>query len=104
MTDNHRLSLGKEFEALLGNDHVYFQPPESLKIKYDCIIYSLAGGRTRFANDKPYKFRRVYDVTYITKKPDSELVDQIATHFPMIEFTRHYTSDNLHHYAYRIWW
>lgn len=104
MADERRLSLGLALQELLGNDHVYYQPPESLKIKYDCIIYNLVGGNTIYSDDIPYNFRRRYEITYITKQPDSELVDKLATSLPMIKFDRHFVTENLHHYTYTIYW
>ena len=37
----NRLDLQKIFEDILGSKNVYFQPPESLKMKYPAIRYSL---------------------------------------------------------------
>ena len=35
-----RLNLQDKLEEVLGSKQVYFQPPESLKLKYPCIVYS----------------------------------------------------------------
>ena len=43
-----RLGLDEILRSLAPN--VYFQPPETIKIKYPCIIYSLDDYDTRFAD------------------------------------------------------
>lgn len=99
-----RESLSNELRALLGSTNVYFQPPESTKIKYPCIIYNLDTGDTQFADNKPYTFTRRYQITYICKDPDSDTIDKIAKHFPRIVFDRHFASDNLNHYTYKLYY
>ena len=61
------------FESILGNRNVYFQPPETVKLKYPCIIYSRDIIRNLNANDKPYKINEGFSVTYIDKDPVSEI-------------------------------
>ena len=99
-----RLDLQDELEELIGNDHVYFQPPESIKLQFPCIIYNLDSGDTQFAMDLPYTFTRRYELMFITKDPDSELIDKIAKTFPMIRFERFYASDNTNHYIYKLYY
>ena len=36
------LRLQETLETILGSENVYFQPPESYKIEYPCIIYERA--------------------------------------------------------------
>ena len=37
--EKHRKELELMFKEVLGNDHVYYAPPESVKLVYDCIVY-----------------------------------------------------------------
>lgn len=99
-----RLELQSELEELLGSDNVYFQPPESLQMRYPCIRYSLSSGVINFAGNKPYKFYRQYSLTYIYRNPDSGLTDEIAKHFPMLHFDRHYVSDGLNHDVFTLYY
>jgi hypothetical protein len=98
-----RKELNDIFKQILGNDHVYFQPPENVKLKYDCIIYSLDSGDIQFADNKSYHYMRRYDVLYICKNPDSELIDKIPQSFPLIRFNRFYASEGLNHYSYTLY-
>lgn len=99
-----RLKLQDELEELLGSTNVYFQPPASLKMQYDCIRYELDGGVTRHADNKPYTFQRSYSLTHIYRDPDDSLIDQIAMRFPMSRFNRHYSADGLNHDTYTIYY
>ena len=94
---NKRHELHAKLEAILGSSNVYYRPPESIKLNYPCIIYSLRSGDALFANNMPYRFTRCYDLTFIRKEADSDLTDEIACGFPYIRMDRSFTSDNLIH-------
>ena len=99
-----RLELQNELETLLGSDHVYFQPPASIKISYPCIIYNLSNIQTRRADNMPYNLDNAYEVTYIDKNPDNTLKTQMIEHFQKCRFNRFFTSDNLNHYVYNLYY
>lgn len=82
--------------------HVYYQPPESKKLDYPCIIYQRKSGDTLFADDIPYTFTMCYTVTVIDKDPDSELPDMVAA-LPMCKMDRCFTSDNLNHSVFTLY-
>ena len=97
-----RLELQTLLEELLGSRNVYFQPPENLKLKYPCIIYTFAKIDKRMADDIKYlKFKR-YELTLIHADPDNTLVDTIEN-LPYCEFDRAYVADNLYHYVYTLY-
>lgn len=99
-----RLNLHEELTEELGIEYCYFQPPESIKIHYPCVIYKMDTGDTQFADDKPFLFRRRYELIIVSKDPDEELVDTIAYHFPMSRFGRFYTKDNLNYWTFQIYY
>ena len=92
-----RLELHEELCTILGSRNVYFQPPQSVKLKYPCIVYSKTGVNKVNANDKFYKGIDEYQVTAIDSDPDSKIPNEILYHFSMCRFDRAYTSDNLNH-------
>jgi len=98
-----RLELQSLLELLLGTRNVYYQPPESVKMAYPCIVYSRSSGDSQFANDKPYKHQVMYQVILIEKNPDSAMLERLAM-LPMSRFIRHYTVDNLNHDVYNIYY
>lgn len=92
----NRQNLQTKFEEILGNSNVYFQPPESVKMKYPAIVYSRRNIESRFANNMVYLQSPCYEVTVIDKDPDSEIVEKVSM-LSHCRFDRHYKSDGLNH-------
>lgn len=99
-----RIEFDSKLREALGSSNVYFQPPESVKLKYPCIIYELSDLDTRHADNKAYKKDVAYDVTIITKDPEFFLIEDILDLFSMVRFNRPYMADNLNHYNYTIYY
>ena len=53
-----RLELQAKLEEALGSKNVYYQPPESLKLTYPAIIYSMSGMSRKHADDQEYMKKR----------------------------------------------
>jgi len=87
----------------LGSRNVYFQPPETLKMSYPCIVYAWSGNEVYHADDRPYRVKRKYSATVIDPNPDSEIPDKIAE-MPMTELNRTYTTERLNHYVFTIYY
>ena len=98
-----RTSLQEILEELLGSDRVYFQPPESIKLKYPCIVYERSDIDVRYANNEGYKMDKRYTVTLIDRNPDSGLPDKLAM-LPYCSFDRHFVSDNLYHDVFTLYY
>lgn len=92
-----RHELHEEFCTILESRNVYYNPPESLKMNYPCIEYSLSGIDHKRANDRIYKNTNRYEVVVIDYDPDSMIHEKILMHFPMCRFDRGYVADNLYH-------
>lgn len=99
-----RLSLHEELCKVLGTRYVYFQPPESLKLDYPCVIYSRSSPRKHNANDKLYMSTNRYEGTVIDYDPDSKIPDKIVNHFPMCTLDRSYISDKLNHFTFTLYY
>lgn len=98
-----RLDLHELLCNVLGTRNVYFQPPESVKMQYPCIVYKRSAVNTQFADNELYMHKKRYTVTVIDKNPDSEIPDKVAS-IPMCVFDRHFTSDNLNHDVFSIYY
>lgn len=96
-----RLGLDEILRSIAPN--VYFQPPETIKIKYPCIVYSLDDIDTRYADNLPYMITKRYQLTVIDKDPDSSIRDEVAI-LHQCSFLRAFTSDNLNHYVFEIYY
>lgn len=99
-----RPNLDRELRALLGSTNCYFQPPETMKIKFPCFIYKLSNAQNLRADDESYLYTRRYQLTYVTKDPDDSLVDFIPKHFKYCSLSAFFTSDNLNHYNYDLYY
>lgn len=97
----NRPDLHKTLIRILGSKSVYFQPPESTKLTYPCIIYEETKGRTTRANDLLYLYRKAYDGVIVDKDPDSEIPDKVRA-LPMCDIDRPYKADNLYHWPFTI--
>lgn len=97
-----RLELHEVLCAALGSRHVYYQPPESVKMEYPAIVYSRNSIENTFAENSVYKQDHQYQIIVIDKDPDSEIVTAISM-LPMCQFVRHYEADNLNHDVFTIY-
>lgn len=101
---DRRPDLHEELCEFLGTRNVYFSPPESVKLKYPCILYNLNDTSTRFADNRAYSIRKRYSVTYISTRPDSNIEEDLQNYFPLCTFDRFFTSDNLNHYSFNLYY
>lgn len=99
-----RLELHEELCDLLESRNVYFQPPESKKIKYDCFVYFMNDIASKYANNKHYNDKKRYEIKLITKNPDNGLVDKILDSFMYISFDRSFVTDNLYHFVFDLYY
>lgn len=95
-----RIEVQSILEELTNSDRVYFQPPESFKLKYPCVVYTLQTVERMHANDKPWLLFPEYLVNYISKDPDDPVIMKLMS-ARGFAFDRHYVSDNLHHNVFR---
>lgn len=100
--NKRRVELQRLLECILCSDQVYYQPPESVKMKYPAIIYQRADIRNLFADDRPYRQSTAYQITVVDRDPDSEIVERVSR-LPMCRFDRHYTVDRLNHDVFNIY-
>lgn len=98
-----RLNLQTTLVSLPGIAKVYFQPPETVKLDYPCIIYSLADIEAEYADDIKYHKERKYSLILIDRNPDTPLVESISE-LPYCSFDRYYTADNLNHWVFTLYY
>lgn len=102
--ESRRLQLQTELETLLGSRHVYFQPPESIKLSYPAIVYERYDIKNVHASNAFYIGTYAYRVIVIDMDPTSEIVEKLAKQYPTIKFNRHYVSDKLNHDAFILYY
>lgn len=99
-----RLEFRDKLETVTEVRNLYFNPPESTKLKYPCIIYNRENGDSKYADDKLYRYIVSYTVTVIDRNPDSEIPMKIQEAFELCQFERFFVSDNLNHWVLRIYY
>lgn len=100
---DNRLVLQEKLESIIGNTNVYFQPPASIKLTYPCVIYSIGSGDVKHADDKAYRYTHNYEIIFIFKRPTLAIIDQMMEEFQMCKLSRAYSSDNLNHYVFSLY-
>ena len=98
-----RLELHEELCDFLGSRHVYFQPPESFKLVYPCIVYERTRNEDIYADNGKYLRRKAYKVTIITSNPDTDMVDRMDD-MQYCRFDRSYTASNLYHFTFVLYY
>lgn len=96
-----RLGLHDALKAIVPN--VYYNPPETVKMKYPCIIYSLDDDSVRYASDSRYSSMNRYKVTLIGAPVDSSYRD-ILLSMQYCTFDREYIVNNLYHDIFTIFY
>ena len=100
-----RLRLDAKLREILGSGNVYFQPPESVKMQYPCIVYELSDMPTEKADNQLYIINDRYTITLIHRDPDNDLKKKILLELqPYCELDRVFTSANLYHYVYNLYY
>lgn len=100
---NKRLELHELLCRVLGSRNVYFQPPESVKMKYPAIVYSRNRIENTSADNVVYKQDLSYKITVIDPDPDSEIVERVSR-IPNIVYDRPYTANNLNHDVFTLFY
>lgn len=97
-----RLKLQSKLEEILGSSNVYYQPPETVKMTYPCIVFSLQDIPTQYSGDKITHYTFVYSVIYISRKSVSDTRIKILNNIPKSKFNRRYIYDTLYHDEFTI--
>ena len=98
-----RLKLHSLLKELLASENVYYQPPETIKMKYDAIRYSKKNIRSTYANNAKYSMLDCYELIVISKMPDNPVIKKLLA-LPYCNYDRHYVADNLNHDVLTIYY
>lgn len=102
-----RLDLHKILCAMVnitetdGDQHVYYNSPESSRMKYPCIRYSRKRIHNRYADNSVYKQHNSYELVVIDREPDSRISSLVST-LPMCSHEQSYKADGLYHDVFTI--
>ena len=89
-------------KTCLGYHNTYFGPIEGTRLKYDCVIYKMTTMDENKANNKTYVNRPVYDVTVISRNPETPVPWAIQNHFERCSPGKFFVTENLYHFPFTI--
>ena len=98
-----RTQLQELLESILGSRNVYFQPPESIRMDYPAIVYSLNRITGNHADNTVYLKNKEYELKVIDWDPESEIVDKVLK-LPFCKFDRSYIADGLNHFVCTLYY
>ena len=87
---------------ILGSNNVYYQPPESVKIKYPAIVYSRSTIPTKKANNSMYKTDFYYSITLIGTNPQDETIMKLLS-LDNMKYDRKFISDGMYHDVFTLY-
>lgn len=90
-------------ELLTFCPNVYYQPPESIKLTYPCIVYSEETPYVEPADNIKYKVNRRWQIMVITKDPENTLGWTIFNSLSHCTIGRIFNSNNLHHVSLSLY-
>ena len=97
-----RVDLHRILEDIVGTKHVYFQPPDGLKIEYPAIIYKLNDIENASADNLVYTQKNAYQIIVIDQNPDSEISKRVSK-LQSCQMMSAYSSDRLNHFVYNLY-
>lgn len=96
-SEKRRYEFSDLLKKVTGITTTYYQPPESIKMVYPCIVYEKARPFVAKANDHAYLTMQAYDVQVICKDPDNTYAEKLLDAFSYASFGSRFVSDNLYH-------
>lgn len=100
---DRRMELHQKLVNILGSTNVYFQPPETIKLAYPCIIYERSDISQKYADNRSYFDMIRYSIILITRSPESDLVKSILE-LPYCSYDRYYAADSLNHDTFTLFY
>lgn len=98
-----RTDLQTLLQGLQDGIHVYFQPPPNVTMIYPAIVYNRDFQDVDFADNIVWYRSIRYQVTVIDPDPDSDLPDKVGE-LPLSRYVRHFTTENLNHDVYDLYY
>jgi hypothetical protein len=90
-------------ETILGSNKVYFKPPtDPLDYSSPIIMYKRDWAKSIFATNRAYRHVLRYQVTLISRSADTDSIREALALLPMSTYDRYFTTDNLHHDVFKI--
>ena len=100
-----RLELHEKLCQILGSNHVYYQPPETIRMKYPAIVYDLYRVNQQYGDSLNYRIIPQYNITFIDRETNLDWIDAMLETFQnYCYYERSYTAENLVHYSFMLYY
>lgn len=96
-----RLKFHNQLCCAFNTKNVYFQPPETLKIRYPAIIYSINNTSIKKADNRNYNYRIIFKVVLVSRDPESDMIDTMIDNF-ICNYESSYVADGLNHTVFIV--
>ena len=96
--------LRTELIQITGIKNVYYQPPSNVKMSYTCIRFKLESVDEMYASNRLYRTMVKYQIIYITNKVNDDIITLLPSELRYCTFDRQYSSDNLYHYVFEVFY
>lgn len=101
--NNRYEDLGDTLKAILGNSNVYYRPGSNITMGYPAIRYNRERIDTSFADNKPYFNKMRYEIIYISRIADDDVIEGILA-IPYCTHNRQYIANNLNHEVFTVYY
>lgn len=100
--DPRRLQLRALLKSFADVGTTYFQPPENIEMSFPCTLYKRDSSSTTYADNLKYRHKKRWQITHICRDPDCPFLDSFEA-LPLCEFDRSFTSDDLNHTVFNLY-
>lgn len=100
---NSRVQLQAVLDSLDPDPsfRAWFQADQNIKLKYPCIVYKRDDSWVDRADNSIYRLKKRYEVTVITRDPDSTIPDSVES-LDYCRFVRQFVVDGLYHTVFQL--
>ena len=100
---DRRLKLSRVLHELFDHpDNIYFDPPESKKLDFPAIVYTRKTTDTVNADNRKYIIYDRFQITYIHKDKDDEMVEKILN-LPRCLHDDEFQTNDMYHDVFTIY-
>lgn len=97
-----RRVLSDKLHAVMGQHKVYFQPPETVKLTYPCIVYNMEPPLQKYADNNTYFAMQKYSGVLIDPEADSSYYPGLLG-IEHLRVSRIFRADGLYHFAFDVY-
>lgn len=99
--EKKRLALHQYLREVSGLTACYYSPPSGIEMEYPCVVYSLTGQDSTFADNIRYLSTLEWSIVVIDEDADSKIANRFLN-LKNCRFDRSYASVDLNHFSFTL--